>query len=106
MGLGPSLPFDNENGFTDDHIIGKAMQALRLEFKDLPPSFVSSNWERARLILRVEGRDSMTVYNSLKPFAEAQSSPSAVRERRKAAIVEKFSGEFPHMTKMIEKGLI
>lgn len=60
---------------TDDYIIGKAMEALRMRFRErLPESFYGQNWERARLMLKVEGR-STDLVASLLPFAEAAANP-------------------------------
>lgn len=89
--------------YTDDHLISKAMEALRMQFgSKLPEEFYGKNWERARLILKVEGRATDIIIKSLMPFAKAAVSPMA-RSRRVDAQTKR---KYPHMARMIEKGML
>jgi len=97
--------------YTDDHLISKAMEALWMEFRERMThdeflQFSGSNWERAKGILNVEGRDSLIVRNSLRPFAEGFISKPARQRRMRKEVAEKMRGQYPQMSRLIEKGLL
>lgn len=96
------------NAYPDDYLIAKAFESLRVRFGQRMdfPAFVRSNWKRAELILRVEGRATDIVVKSLTPFAEAQSDRASQHKQRRREIADSLRGEFPHMARMIERGQI
>jgi hypothetical protein len=106
MAFGQNI--DLETGtFTDDQIIGKAMEHLRIRFGSrLPESFYGNNWKRAKLVMQVEGRDSIKIINALLPFAEAHASPLAERDRSHEARCDAMESEYPNMVKLMRKGLL
>lgn len=93
--------------YDDDSLIAKAFEALRVEFGNkLPPNFFGQQWERARLVLNVEGRSTANVFNAIRPFAVAQCSTTAIHERSEQETAERLLPEFPHMARMMKKGML
>lgn len=94
--------------YTDDYLIAKAFEALRMRFRErLPQSFYGRNFERARLILKVEGRTSDAIVQSLLPFAEAQASPKQdwQADAHKAIVERKVGGAMTRDDAMVLRGL-
>lgn len=105
--LGPSLPITNEGAWTEDHLIAKAFESLRVSYGQRMnfQRFASENWERARLVLSVEGRNTQAVVNALTPFAEAQCSPEHLARAKRLESARRLASEYPHMARMIQKGM-
>lgn len=106
MSIEPIINLET-GGYYEDHLIAKAFESLLAEFtSSLPQTFARDNWERARRIMQVEGRSTWVIVNSLRPFAKAQSSGKAVRERKTAEFILANRDEFPQLCRLIEKGLL